>query len=320
MRDNIWVMICKKTKRGLPLLLMLVFGIAVSLPGHSQQIPQYTQYMFNTFLTNPAVAGTYKYYQMRLNNRYQWVGINDAPYTVNMSFYGPFEKRDMGWGVSIGNDATGPTSKTNVMGTYAYNMQVGGSDMRISGGLSFGMMMYRVDGSKLTTGEESDPRYDPAIPQTIVSKFTPDASVGFYLWSSSFNVGIAAHQLFGQRLKFYSQPIEVSRLKQHYMLSGGYWVNLNRYVEFETALLLKYMVSSPMQAEWNGKLTYRQKTYQVWGGLSVRWKDAVGVLIGGTYKNKYMFGYSFDWSLLGISKYNSGSHEIMVGYMFDKIK
>lgn len=313
-------MIISNVKRGLPYVLILVLGIAVALPAKSQQIPQYTQYMFNNFLFNPAVAGTFKHYQMLLNNRYQWVGINDAPYTVSMSFYGPFEKRDMGWGVNIGNDATGPTSRTNVMGTYAYNMQVGGSGMRISGGISLGMLLYRLDGSKLDPGEDPYPGFDPAIPQTTTTKFTPDASVGFYLWSSSFNVGLSAHQLFGQRLKFYPEPIEDNRLKQHYMLSGGYWVNLNRYTQIETALLLKYMISSPMQVEWNGKLEYRQKTYRLWGGLSLRWKDGVSILVGSTLKNKYMFGYSFDWSLLGISKYNSGSHEIMVGYMFDKIK
>ena len=80
------------------------------------------------------------------------------------------------------------------------------------------------------------------------------------------------------------------------------------------------MISSPMQAEWNGKIAYRQKMYQLWGGVSVRWKDSVSLLMGVTMKSKYMLGYSFDWSLMGISKYNSGTHEIMVGYMFDKIK
>ncbi|HPV56873.1 MAG TPA: type IX secretion system membrane protein PorP/SprF, partial [Tenuifilaceae bacterium] len=87
-------MISIENRKGLPYLLIVVFVMLTAIPAKSQQIPHYTQYMFNTFLTNPAVAGTYKFYQMRLNNRYQWVGFNDAPYTVNMSFFGPFEKRD----------------------------------------------------------------------------------------------------------------------------------------------------------------------------------------------------------------------------------
>lgn len=306
--------------RGVQVMLIVALGLAFAQPAYSQQIPQYSQYMFNPYLSNPAVVGTLNYYQMRLNNRYQWIGINDAPYTVSMSFYGPFSQKDMGWGANIVNDVTGPTSRTNIMGTYAYNMQLTSSGLRISGGLSFGMMMYKLDGSKLTLGEEYDPLTDPAILQSTKSILTPDASIGFYLYSTSFNVGLAAHQLFGQKLKFYPEPIGISRLKQHVMLSGGYWTNLNRYVELEGSALVKYMFASPMQFEINGKVTYRQKMYQTWGGLSLRWKDAVSVLVGITYKNKFIFGYSFDWSLLGISKYNSGSHEIMLGYLFDKIK
>ncbi len=301
-----------------PLVTVIMLGMAGQV--NSQQIPHYSQYMFNNYLTNPAVAGTLNHYQMRLNNRYQWVGLNDAPYTVNMSFYGPFTKHDMGWGGYFSNDVTGPTSRTSIMGTYAYNMQVSQSGMRISGGISFGMMIYKLDGSKLTLGEEPDPMYDPAIIQATKSVFTPDASVGFYLCSTSFNVGLSAHQLFGQKLKFYPEPIGVNRLKQHIMLSGGYWVNLNRYMELETSAIIKYMFASPMQFELNGKISYRQKEYQFWGGLSLRWKDAVSALVGINWNRKFMFGYSFDWSLLGISKYNSGSHEIMLGYMFDKIK
>lgn len=299
---------------------LLIIAICMGFSGFSQQIPHYSQYMFNTYLTNPAVAGTSNRYQMRFNNRYQWVGITDAPYTVNISFWGPFSKRDMGWGFSLSNDVTGPTSRTNAMGSYAYNLQITEGGLRLSGGLSFGMMLYKLDGSKLTPGEDYDPRYDPAIIKSTKTVITPDASMGVYLYSSSFNVGIAVHQLFGQKLKFYSAPIKDNRLKQHLLLSGGYWVSLNRNMEIEASGIIKYMFNSPMQFEVNGKLAYRQKTYTAWGGLSLRWKDAISVLIGVNINRKYLVGYSFDWSLLGISKYNSGSHEIMLGYVFDKIK
>lgn len=300
--------------------VLIGFALVYGKRTYAQQIPQYTQYMFNTYITNPAVAGTSNSYQMRLNNRYQWVGFTDAPYTVNISFWGPFSKRDMGWGAYVSNDVTGPTSRTSAMGTYAYNLQLNDDGLRVSGGISFGMLLYKLDGSKLTVGEEADPQYDPAIIGSTKTVVTPDASIGFYLYSSSFNVGIAAHQLFGQRLKFYQVPIKENRLKQHIMVSGGYFVPLNRDMNLEANGIIKYMFSSPMQVEINGKLEYRLKTSFVWGGLSLRWKDAISILMGIDLNKKYKLGYSFDWSLLGISKYNSGSHEIMLGYMFDKIK
>ena len=305
-----------------PGIVIATISLYMLIPfaGSTQQVPHFSQFMFNPYLYNPAIAGTLNHYQIRGNNRNQWVGIDDAPFSVSASVYGPFTKHDMGWGAYITNDVTGPTAKTNIMGTYAYNMMINESGLRISGGISFGLMLYRLDGTKLNLGEEPDPRYDPAIIQATKTIVSPDASVGFYLYSTSFHVGLAAHQLFGQRLNFYPEPIGTNRLKQHILLSGGYWVNLNRNMEIETSALIKYMFGSPMQFEVNGKFTYIQKDYSFWGGASLRWKDAMALMIGFTWQKRYMVGYSFDWSLLGIKKYNSGSHEVMIGYNFDKLK
>lgn len=302
----------------LVLLFLVSMGLLITNSSLAQQIPQYTQYMFNNFITNPGVAGTNNFYQMKLNNRYQWTGINDAPQTFSMSVFGPHSKKDMGFGASAYMDVTGPTSKLGLMGSYAYNIRIN-ADMRISGGLSFGFMQYKVDGSKLTLGENFNPSQpvDPAILQSTKSVFTPDASIGFYLYSRIYFVGLSMHQLFGQKLKLYPDPIDDNRLRQHIMLSGSYRVALTREYELEPALLLKYMFSSPMQVEVNAKVTYRR---QVWGGLSYRYNDGMALLIGYNHKNKYQFGYSFDWSLTTIGHYQSGTHEIMIGYMFDKIK
>ena len=45
--------------------------------------------------------------------------------------------------------------------------------------------------------------------------------------------------------------------------------------------------------------------------------DAAGVLIGFDITNQLHIGYSFDWSYgLRTFKYNMGSHEIMLRYVF----
>jgi hypothetical protein len=77
------------------------------------------------------------------------------------------------------------------------------------------------------------------------------------------------------------------------------------------------MYTGPMQVDINAKVTYRN---EFWGGLSLRWQDGIALLFGYNYDNRYLFGYSFDYSLTGIRKFNGGSHEIMIGYMFDKLK
>ncbi len=296
------------------LTLLILVGIFFSFIAKGQQMPQYTQYMFNNYIINPAVAGTYNFYQLRVNARYQWVGLNDAPQTTGFSIFGPLQNKDMGWGTNLFMDVTGPTSRMGLMGSYAYNMQLN-NDFRVSGGLSFGFLQYKVDPSKLTLGENSNP-LDPAITE-VGSAFTPDASVGVYVWNSFHYLGISMNQLFGQKLNLYPNPIGINRLKQHLIICTGTSFAPNRYYFIEPALLVKIPFGSKIQFELNAKVTYKS---QMWGGLSYRFKDALAIMIGYNYKKKYMFGYSYDYSYTGLRKYQSGTHEIMIGYLFAKIK
>ena len=57
-------------------VLLLVVG-AVS----AQQLPHYSQYIDNQYAFNPAVAGSEEHFEANLNNRFQWVGVQDAPRT-----------------------------------------------------------------------------------------------------------------------------------------------------------------------------------------------------------------------------------------------
>ena len=42
---------------------------------YAQQLPQYSQYMMNKFLINPAVAGSEGYTSFNLTAREQWIGL-----------------------------------------------------------------------------------------------------------------------------------------------------------------------------------------------------------------------------------------------------
>lgn len=297
------------------LIILSVFCSGILTDAWGQQIPQYSQYMFNPYLINPAVAGTNNYFQIRSNNRYQWIGIPDAPQTYSLSVYGPHAKKDMGFGGMIFSDITGPTSRLGFSGSYAYNIRVT-DEMRLSGGLMFGLLQYKVDGSKIDFGDENIAN-DPALFTSTKSTMAPDASLGFYLYSTYYYVGISAMQLLGNKLNFNSDAVGINKLKQHFILAGGYKYYLTRDYELEPTLLLKYMNPSPVVVELDAKITYRNK---VWGGLSLRWKDAASILIGYIHENKYMFGYSYDYSFTELSHYNSGTHEIMIGVLFENIK
>ena len=53
-----------------------------------------------------------------------------------------------------------------------------------------------------------------------------------------------------------------------------------------------------------------------WVGASYRSKEAIVALFEYQINRKFRVGYSYDITLGGISNYNSGSHELMLGYDF----
>lgn len=290
---------------------------------NGQQAPYYTQYMFNDYLINPAVAGTFNHFKIRANSRTQWIGITDAPRTMSISGYGPFKEKDMGYGGYIYNDVTGPESRLTLGGTYAYNIAINDA-WRISGGLSFGINQYRLDGTKM---DFDDDLYDPAMSDGVKSKTGLDANVGFYAYSTFYYVGLSAHQLLGNKYDVHEEIDSaqgISRLTQHVYLSGGANFILNRDFAVTPSALIKYTSPGLIEVDINAKVTYQR---MVWAGLTYRFgsagyytSDAIAVMAGYNYENKIYIGLAYDITLSDLRRYSSGTIEVMIGYQFNNVK
>jgi type IX secretion system PorP/SprF family membrane protein len=280
----------------------------------AQQEPLFTQYMFNPLPYNPAIAGTNNYYQIRLNSRFQWAGITDAPVTNCLSAYGPGggKNKDMGFGGYIVSDVTGPTSRTGFYGAYAYNIAMN-NEIRLSMGLALGLLQYKIDGSKISTADPNDPI--PVLQGGSTSLFLPDASMGVYLYASNFQVGFSAVQLLNNKLKLYSTGL--SKLTSNYYLTGGYKYFFDRDWAVEPTALIKAVGPVPLQMDLSAKVIYQS---QIWGALAYRTGDAISIIIGYAYQKKIYVGYSYDFGISDIHKYQSGSHEIMINYHFQTLK
>lgn len=279
-----------------------------------QQTPMYTQYMLNDFAYNPAIAGTKEYYQAKSNNRYQWIGITDAPRTYVLSVYGPHRKLDMGFGGMIFNDVTGPTSRLGIYGAYAYNVRIK-DNLRFSSGLNIGLLQYKIDGSKITLHDEND----PSLGGNMYVDYMPDATIGIYFYSNNkYNVGLSVEQIFGSKIKFDElEELGINRLKRHLMLHGAYAYNINSDIALEPTLMIKFITPAPIQFDINTKIMYKNI---VWGGLGFRTKDAATIVVGYNYQDQLIFGYSYDITFTDLKKYSSGTHELMIGARFNKIK
>ena len=292
--------------------IISLISLAGALNLSGQQLPHYTQYMFNDFVINPAIAGTHDYYQIRTNHRFQWVGMVDPPLTNTLSFYGPHAQLDMGFGGFFYNDITGPTSRTGVGGSYAYNIAIN-RDIRLSMGVSLSMLQYKIDGTQLNPKDASD----QFIQGVISTTYVPDGSIGVYLYADEFYAGFSVAQLFNNKLKIFEEKTGLNKLKSHFYLTGGYRYEVDRDWILEPSLILKATAPREFSFDINAKVEWQK---MVWGAVGYRFHEAISVMAGYSYDEKFYFGYAYDIGITDLRKYNAGTHEIMIGYRFNSIK
>lgn len=281
----------------------------IAWQANAQQLPQYSQYALNDYVINPAVGGTRPYFEAKSNNRYQWVGITDAPRTYILSMAGPTKRLHFGWGGYIFTDITGPTRRTGGYATYSYNIKLT-SKIKMSFGLSAGLLQFAVDGSKITLRESGDLALSNAYQSVIV----PDAGAGIYVYSEKFYFGFSAPQLMQNKLKFFeNQTGAQGKLEDHYFAVAGYKQPFGSDFIIEPMVMVKYV--SPVNPQLDATLRVHYKN-MMWLGGTFRTEDAYSVMAGYLLNNRFTFGYSYDVTTSNLSKFSSGTHEVMLGLRF----
>lgn len=277
---------------------------------NAQQLPQYTQYMLNEFAINPAVAGKEEFADVRSNNRYQWVGITDAPRTYMLTVHGPMKLKNMGLGMNLFTDIVGPTRRVGLNFSYAYHIKLN-EETKVSLGLSAGVLQWGIDGHKLQLHDAGDENLLTQYQTTYV----PDFGAGVLVYSKKYYIGIAVPQMYQSKINLYPGAESKSKLVTHFNVNGAYKFDLGEDFKFEPSFILKYATPAPMKLDVGVRGIYRE---QVWLGAAYRHNDAVTALVGYLYKNYLMIGYSYDFSTTNIRRYSSGTHEVMLGLRFSR--
>jgi len=158
------------------LLLLLFFGL-LKPESFAQQDAQYSQYMFNSLVINPAYAGYKESYNVSLLNRNQWVGIKGAPKTQTVVLDGAFfENQKVGLGLTIVNDKIGIQGQTAAYANYSYRLPVGANNTRLAFGLAVGVSQYTLNSDQATIDYPNDPNFNDGKQ----SYFAPDAKFGLF--------------------------------------------------------------------------------------------------------------------------------------------
>src|SRR5690606_18581747 len=97
----------------------------------------------------------------------------------------------------------------------------------------------------------------------------------------------------------------------HYYVIGGYVFDLNSNLKFKPAVLGKIVSGAPVTVDASANfLLYEKLTL----GAAYRWDDAVSALAGFQISRNLWAGYSYDYSTTELTKYNDGSHEIIIRF------
>lgn len=271
---------------------------------YSQQDSQYTQYMYNTPLVNPAYAGSRETITAFLLHRNQWVGLEGAPVTNNFSINMPVGDSNFGIGLNFVNDKIGPVSENEISADLAYFIQVS-ENYKLSLGLKGTANLFQLDVNKLRIYDPADPQF-----QNVDTEFSPNVGAGLYLFSDKTYFGLSVPNFF-ESYRYNDNNIEITKEKMHFYFIAGHIFTLSPNIDFKPAVLSKIVEGAPLQADVTANFLFFDKLTL---GAAYRWDASVSALAGFQISDSWFIGYGYDLETTKLANYNSGSHEIFLRY------
>jgi len=294
------------------IITLVMILVLQHVHSNAQQAPMYTHYMYNTLSVNPAYAGSRGALTMTALHRSQWINFKGAPMTQTLTMHSPLRNEYTGIGLSILNDKIGPTNNTSVFAQYAYIMKLS-QKSKLAFGLSAGANIFQADLNTLLLDDPSD----PVFLNNIHNHVTPNFGFGVYYSRERFYAGLSAPNLLENSYATVKQPdgtLLASFERRHYYFITGALFNLSDDLAFRPTALVKATPAAPVQADLTGTFIIMDKLLV---GAMFRTGDAGGILAGLNISDQLTLGYSFDFSFgLETSRYNNGSHEVMLRYDF----
>jgi type IX secretion system PorP/SprF family membrane protein len=286
--------------------LMLLLGLSVS----AQQEPQYTQYMYNPSVINPAYAGSLGYGSLFSLYRTQWIGLDGAPKTLNLSYHQPLENTNLGLGGNIVHDEIGPSATTNLAVDVSYTIRFE-NESRLAFGMKVGGQLLNIDYTKLNHYNPSDVSFS----NNITNQFSPNIGAGLFYYNENSYLGLSVPMML--QTKMYDEfAYSDANRRQHFYLAGGKVYDLSYNLKFKPAFVAKMVAGAPLQLDLTGNFLINEK-FTV--GLAYRWSAAVSALVGFKVSDRLAIGYGYDRETTRLANFNSGSHELFLQFDLFKI-
>ncbi|MBI1223190.1 MAG: type IX secretion system membrane protein PorP/SprF [Bacteroidetes bacterium] len=314
---------------------LIVLGtVLFSVHSSAQLDPYYTHYMLNKLAYNPAVAGEKDAICVNGLSHQQWLGQkaqdgiykpgvgqwNDPvnPATNSFSITAPILNNQVGVGFQVITDKLGYTKDTYFRGSLSYKFRMGrklpdgSTDQTLAIGADFGMIQIQLDGTKYNPLQSGDPK----IPSSLVSGGKFDMGAGLYYTHQSlfdgFYAGISMTHITAPSVNI-PTAFNLTASRYLYMIAGS------RHDFGNLAIMPSIMIKSlgaPTQVDLGVRAMLNDK---IVGGINIRSRDALSLLLGYYVQPNLYVGYSYDFTAFSkVNQYtHTGTHEIFASYCFD---
>ena len=289
-------------------LLILTFLLVVISSGFifSQQVPQFSQNMFNKLANNPGSAGSSESINTTVLHRSQWMGFDGAPTTLNLAVDAQVNILHGGLGLNIVSDNIAEYSNLGIQLSYAYRAELGSGQLGV--GASAGIFQSSLSGGNLIPSTIGD----IAIPSGDVTGSAMDFGGGLFYNTRDVYIGLSTLHITEPEIEMTDGVVK--SLARHYFLLAGYAHEFNPILSLNPSIYLK-SDGSTSQLDVNSTLHYNlENNKMIWGGVSYRLDEGIVFLSGMKLNENLKFGVAYD---IVTNQIKNNSLEFMLGYNFD---
>jgi len=269
----------------------------------AQQDPQYTQYMYNMNVVNPAYAGSKETLSLTALYRKQWTGLDGAPETITFSGHSPVTDK-VGLGLSAIKDELGPIKETNVHVDFSYTLQVS-ETLKLALGLKAGATFHDVG---LTDLELQDPN-DPFFAENINNTY-PNIGAGAFFYGDNFYIGLSVPNML-KSVHLDANGTKFGSEENHYFATAGYVFQVSDNVKLKPSAMVKSAFTAPLSFDANLNALFYEK-FEI--GASYRLEDSFSGLVGFQATPYLRIGYAYDHIVSELDAVANASHEVILTF------
>lgn len=278
------------------ILTVVLAAMLFSKQSNAQQDPQYTQYMYNMNVLNPAYAGSKESLSIGMLYRDQWSGIDGAPQTFTFAAHSPVGN-GLGLGISGIQDQIGPVEETNVYADISYTIDLS-ANHKLAFGLKAGATFQDIGFMDLA--QQNDAAFEANVSESFAN-----LGAGLFFYSDNYYVGLSVPNFLSETY-LDKNGRGFGTQEQHYFITGGYVFDLSENIKFKPSTLVKTEFSSYVSFDVNANFLFYDR-FEI--GASYRYEDAVSGLMSVKATDWLQLGFAYDSSTNDL---NEPSYEAFV--------